>query len=264
MFWRISEVAEAIGVSPSVLRYWESRGLIAPSRSSSGYRSYSEREVALLRRIKYLREVMKMSLSSIARVIEQQGPAEGQGPESSFPSADIGRRLRAIRKRKGISLREIAEQCGLSISFISLFERGLSNVAVDKLRGLASAYGTTIGELLAPEGESPQRRVKPAERPCLETGGVRIENLSLGPLRLMEPQLFTVEPGAGSEEAYTHDGEEFLFVMEGCFDVWLDEKEHYRLEAGDSLCFASSVPHRWTNLGEEPSRVLWVNSPPTF
>lgn len=264
MFWRISEVAEAIGVSPSVLRYWETRGLIAPSRSSGGYRLYSEREVALLRRIKYLREVMKMGLSSIAHVIEQQGPAEGQGSESAFPSADIGRRLRAIRRQKGMSLREIAEECGLSISFLSLFERGLSNVAVGKLHRLASAYGTTIGELLAPEGESPRRRVKPTERPYLETGGVRMENLSLLPLRLMEAQLFTVEPCAGSEEAYTHDGEEFLFVMEGCFDVWLDEKEHYRLEAGDSLCFPSSVAHRWRNPGQEPSRILWANSPPTF
>jgi len=264
MFWRIGEVAKAIGVSPSILRYWESRGLVVPSRSSNGYRLYSERDVALLRRIKYLREVMEMSLASIARVIHEQDHGEGQGSESSLPSVEIGRRLRAIRQRKGISLREIAEECGLSISFISLFERGLTNMAVDKLRGLASAYGTTVGELLAPEGETPRRRVEPTERPYLETGGVRIENLSLGPLRLMEPQLLTVESGAGSEEAYAHDGEEFLFVMEGCFDVWLDEKEHYELKAGDSLSFASSVPHRWSNPGQEPTRVLWVNSPPTF
>lgn len=264
MFWRISEVAEAIGVSPSVLRYWESRGLVAPSRSPSGYRLYSEPEIALLRRIKYLREVMGMSLASIARVIQNQDTGKEKGSESSLSSADIGRRLRAIRRRKGISLREIAEGCDLSVSFVSLFERGLSNIAVHKLRRLASAYGTTVGELLAPEGQTPWRQVKPTERPYLETGGVRIENLSFGPLRLMEPQLFTVEPGAGSQEPYTHDGEEFLFVMEGCFDVWLDEDEHYELEAGDSLCFPSSVPHRWSNPGQEPTRVLWVNSPPTF
>ncbi len=264
MFWRISEVAEAIGVSPSVLRYWESRGLIASRRSSKGYRLYSENDITLLRKAKYLREVMKMSLTSIARVLHEQANGEPHDSESSSSSAEIGRRLRAIRRRKRISLREIAEQSGLSTSFISLFERGLSNIAVDKLRGLASAYGTTVGELLASEGESPRRRVKPAERRYLETGGVRVENLSLGPLRLMEPQLFTVEPGAGSEEAYAHDGEEFLFVMEGRFDVWLDEKEHYELEAGDSLYFPSSVLHRWSNPGEKPARILWVNSPPTF
>lgn len=264
MDWRINEVAEAVGVSTSTLRYWERNELVAPSRSSTGYRLYCERDITLVRRIKYLREVMKMSLPSVGRLIREQCADVGHHSEPSSRSAEIGRRLRALRTRKGITLREIAQECGVSISFLSLLERGMTNIAVDKLRRLASAYGTTVGELVAPEGDIQRKQVKPAERPYLETGGVRIENLSTGPLQIMEPQLFSIAPGAGSEEAYSHDGEEFLFVIEGSLDVWLDEKEHYKLEAGDSLYFPSSVPHRWTNRGKEPSRVLWVNSPPTF
>ena len=176
----------------------------------------------------------------------------------------MGGRLRALRTRKGISLREVADKCGVSISFLSLLERGLTNVAIDKLQRIAMAYGTTIGELVAPEVDIPQRRVKPAGRPYLEAAGVRIENLSAGLLQIMEPQLFTIAPGAGSEEAYVHDGEEFLFVIEGSLDIWLDEKEHYKLEVGNSLYFPSSTPHTWVNLGKEASKVLWVNSPPTF
>lgn len=79
----------------------------------------------------------------------------------------------------------------------------------------------------------------------------------------MEPHLFRVAPGAGSGDPYSHDGEEFLFVLRGALDISLQEQTH-RLRAGDSFYFESNTPHTWRNSGETETVVLWVNTPPTF
>lgn len=80
----------------------------------------------------------------------------------------------------------------------------------------------------------------------------------------MEPHLFRIKPQGGSGESYAHEGEEFLHVLRGVFEIWLGDNEHYRLKTGDSLYFESSTPHRWRNPGSAETWLLWVNTPPTF
>ena len=267
MLLRTSEAAKQIGVSPSTLRRWESQGIVVPGHSSKGHRLYSEADLALLRHVEYLRRVLNMSLPSIGWTISHRDKVVGNGHASTPSVKAIGRKLRIIRKGKGLTLAQIAEGAGLSVSFISMYERGLTNIAVDKLRRLAVAYGTTVGELVTQDSQIPERLVRSAERPVLEAEGVRIENLATAPMRLMQAELFTIDPGAGSDEPYKHDGEELLFVLAGCLEVWLHDGkvvEHYQLEPGDSLYFASSIPHSWINSGELSTAVLWVNTPATF
>jgi mannose-6-phosphate isomerase-like protein (cupin superfamily) len=79
----------------------------------------------------------------------------------------------------------------------------------------------------------------------------------------MEPHLFRIAPKSGSGDAYTHEGEEFLFVLRGELQISVRGKQ-YRLKAGDSFYFESTAPHRWLNPGRSETRVLWVNVPPTF
>ena len=79
----------------------------------------------------------------------------------------------------------------------------------------------------------------------------------------MEPHLFTIAPGAGSGESYSHEGEEFLFVLRGALDIALEGQSH-RLRGGDSFYFESNTPHTWRNPGKTETVVLWVNTPPTF
>ena len=80
---------------------------------------------------------------------------------------------------------------------------------------------------------------------------------------VMEPHLFRISPGAGSGESYTHDGEEFLHVLHGQLHISVAKVE-YRLKPGDSFYFESATPHSWFNPGRTETRVLWVNTPPTF
>ena len=131
---------------------------------------------------------------------------------------------------------------------------------------MAAAYGTTLEQLFGAAGDPTQRFVRPSSRTTLRLGdaSVRIEQLASGATRL-EPQLFVLSPGASSDGAYAHDGEEFLYLLSGAVTVWVGDDETYRLsEAGDALTFPSTIPHRWRNDASGETRLLWINTPPTF
>ena len=135
--------------------------------------------------------------------------------------------------------------------------------SIATLRRIARFYRMNILSLFEPAQENP-RLVKPGQRKVLEASpGVRMELLAWGHTA-MEPHLFRIKPGGGSGESYSHEGEEFLHVLRGNFEIWLGGKEYYALKQGDSLYFESSTPHRWKNSGRREAWVLWVNTPPTF
>jgi quercetin dioxygenase-like cupin family protein len=80
---------------------------------------------------------------------------------------------------------------------------------------------------------------------------------------VMEPHLFRIAPDAGSGDSYTHDGEEFIYVLRGDLSITVGSDE-YCLKTGDSFYFESATPHRWKNSGQKETLLLWVNTPPTF
>jgi DNA-binding transcriptional MerR regulator len=250
--YRIGEVARRIGVSTSALRLWERQGLVTPSRSSGRYRLYSDADVAHLTHVARMR-VERVSAPGIRRLLRQSAPM----------SSSVGTELRRLRREGGLSLRGASRASGLSPSFISSVERGTTGVSVAALQRLTHAYGATLLDLFRIENAA-GRVVHPADRPILHVGdGVRIEQLARGAAQL-EPQLFVLAPGAGSEEAYAHEGEEFLYVLAGSVTIWLGEDEHFQLGEGDAASFPSSLPHRWRNDAGEETRLLWINTPPTF
>ena len=137
------------------------------------------------------------------------------------------------------------------------------SASVSTLRKLARYYKTNILDFFDP-AESTSRLV-PAEEAqgARSRSGVRMELLAWGNT-VMEPHLFRIAPRAGSGEAYTHEGEEFLHVLRGELHISLQDEEEYELKSGDSFYFESATPHRWRNPGRTETWVLWVNTPPTF
>jgi len=256
---RISEVARRVKISPSALRAWEQLGLVTPQRTKSRYRLYSEADVRLLQRALFLRRARGLNPAAIVHVLKRQGAVALPADATSLP----GQRFRRLRTRRGLSLAQVARSTGVSVGFLSSLERGQMRSSVATLRRIARFYRTNILSLFETAGDNP-RLVRPAQRKVLETNaGVRMELLAWGNTA-MEPHLFRVKPGGGSGESYTHEGEEFLHVLRGTFEIWLGKIEHYRLSTGDSLYFESSTPHRWRNPGRAETWLLWVNTPPTF
>ena len=256
---RISEVARRVGISSSALRAWEALGLVKPHRSKSRYRLYTDADVRLLQRALFLRRARGLNPPAIVHVLKRQRAVALPAEAAKLP----GQRFRRLRARRGLSLAQVARATGVSIGFLSSLERGQMRSSVATLRRIARFYRTNIRSLFEAAGENP-RLVRPSQRKILETNaGVRMELLAWGST-VMEPHLFHIKPRGGSGESYSHEGEDFLHVFRGEFEIWLGDTEHYHLKTGDSLYFESSTPHRWRNPGRTEASLLWVNTPPTF
>jgi DNA-binding transcriptional MerR regulator/quercetin dioxygenase-like cupin family protein len=258
-YLKIGDVARIVGVSSSVIRSWESLGLARPRRSESKYRLYSSADVKLLKRARYLRRVRGLNASAIVELLKREGAVRHT---QNGNSGAIGAHLRQLRSKRGLSLAQVAQPVGISVGFLSALERSLMTASVGTLRKLARFYKTSILDFFdAAESDTPL--VSPAKRKVLQAGnGVRLELLAWGN-KVMEPHLFRIAPNAGSGDSYTHDGEEFLYVLKGELQISLLEQE-YRLRQGDSFYFESATPHQWKNPGRKETWVLWVNTPPTF
>jgi len=258
-YLKIGDVARLVGVSPSVIRSWESLGLTHPRRTISKYRLYTSEDVKLLKRARFLRKVRGLNAPAIAQLLKREGLVRSA---TNGSSRAIGVHLRQMRLRRGLSLAKVAKQIGISVGFLSALERSHMSASVGTLRKLARFYKTNILDFFDP-AESNSRLVPAHKRKVLEAGpGVRMELLAWGNT-VMEPHLFRISPHAGSGESYTHEGEEFLHVLRGQLQISVADAE-YRLKTGDSFYFESATPHRWFNPGQTETRVLWINTPPTF
>jgi mannose-6-phosphate isomerase-like protein (cupin superfamily) len=134
---------------------------------------------------------------------------------------------------------------------------------VASLRLLAEAYGVTMRELFGADLEQSSPIVRSEERPVMQwENGVRFEEMASGE-KVMDPSYIRVPPGAGSEGFYSHNGEEFVFVISGVLYVELKDQGIFRVGPGDTLYFSSTTQHRWW-AGNEPVEAVYVNTPPTF
>lgn len=260
----IAETAKLVGISAATIRSWERIGLVRPGRTATGHRRFTLEDVETLRRIHRLRESDQLGLTAIQRLMVHQVKSAPPPPPADAGTGDWRERLRQLRAKAGLSLRDITARTGLSPSFVSSIERGRANPSVGALQKLTAAYQTSIVDLMGGNAERPMTLVRPADRKIYDiTTGVKMEQLNVGDHR-MELHLFVVEPGAGTGEAYRHEGEEFIYLLQGRLTVWIDQVERYELTAGDVLYFESPRPHEWVNPGEEQAVFLGVNTPATF
>jgi len=258
-YWKIGTVAKKVGVSPSVIRSWESLGLTRPQRSESRYRLYTEEDLKLLKQARFLRKERGLNAAAIVQLLKREGKLT---PPSRGDTAAIGTHLRQLRLRRRLSLAQVAKAVGISVGFLSALERSHMSASVGTLRKLARFYKANILDFFDAGGKV-GRQVHPADRKVLEAGeGVRMELLAWGHT-VMEPHLFRIAPEAGSGESYSHEGEEFIYVLRGDLAITVAGSE-YLLKPGDSFYFESATPHRWVNPGQKETVVLWVNTPPTF
>ncbi|MGH9601913.1 MAG: MerR family transcriptional regulator, partial [Terriglobales bacterium] len=206
-FLTIGDVARRVGVSASVLRSWESLGLLHPHRTRSGYRLYTPHDLKLLKRARYLRRARGLNPPAIVRILKDQGLVRTVRRKGATA---LGARLRNLRRGRKLSLASVAEQAGISVAFLSALERSQMSASVGTLRKLARFYDVNILSFFNPTEDNPHL-VRPGDRKRLQAGrGVRMELLAWGNT-VMEPHLFRIAPRAGSGDSYSHDGEEFLY-----------------------------------------------------
>lgn len=214
--------------------------------------------MARLRRIARLR-TEQLNAPAIRRLLG----ADGSVP--TRPQPQLGPRLRALRKLRGLTLAEAAAGAGISVSFLGALEKNHTGVADATIKRVLAFYETSLAALRRPLARGPLLLTRAGDRRLVagRFPGVQVEHLTSGSAA-MEPQVFHIEPGAGSDRGYSHEGEEFIFVQKGQFEVRLGGQRPHRLREGDCLYYASTTEHSWHNPGEVPTTLFWVNTPPTF
>ncbi|KJF20201.1 HTH-type transcriptional regulator PuuR [Rhodococcus sp. AD45] len=176
----------------------------------------------------------------------------------------IGIAVRHARKEAGLTMREVALKSGLSQPFLSQTENGRAVPSVMNLHRLAQSLGTTAHALLAQGERTPSSLVRAHEGRKFELAhDSSIRFCSTGS-HTMEPNEITAGPHSEAGEHTEHAGEEFIHVLEGTVDVEVGLDERHRLNVGDTLLYAATIPHRWFNRTDRIARFLIVSSPPSF
>lgn len=178
----------------------------------------------------------------------------------------IGKKLKSSRLKRDKTIQDLAKKSRVSSNMISRIERGLTTPSVEILMKLASALGVSLSYFVEDAEKGSQVIFTAAgqgEPIFFFEDKHQIFSLSQG-LRdpgfavfvdLLEHQCDSGDGGM------VHTGEEFSMVLEGAIEFDIDG-EIYQLKAGDSLAFKATLPHRWKNISNQQTRVLWIVSPP--
>jgi transcriptional regulator with XRE-family HTH domain len=178
--------------------------------------------------------------------------------ENSVPK--VGRRIRAIREQRKLSLRALAEQCSLSVNAISLIERGENSPTVSSLHALATALEVKIADFFEEtREEAAVVVVRHEQRLVTQEHGCLMESLGLGlQNQQIEPFLVTIAPSDGEiSEPIVHPGQEFVYCLEGEVQYRIGAQT-YSLRPGDSLLFDATQPHGFWNIGSAFARMVLV------
>lgn len=178
----------------------------------------------------------------------------------------IGEKIRQIRQGKNLSLEDLAGKTGLSRGLLSQIEKEQVSPPISTLLKVAASLGTDISFLFRGEAESPgssvvrsnERLISPRRQVQGKANlGYTYEALGYKKaFKQMEPFLVTFAPKEAEEVIrFSHEGEEFAFVLEGVLEFTTDT-EKIVLEPGDSLYFDSNQLHGFRAIGDAPARAL--------
>jgi transcriptional regulator with XRE-family HTH domain len=177
----------------------------------------------------------------------------------------LARRIRELRTARRLSLRDLAEKCGTSASFLSQLERGLTGASTSTLNQLAAALEISVADLFEERSAAVHRILKRSLRPALPpSDGCRKTLLSARPARNLEVYVGEFEIGGSTgPQLYTHGhAHEMLVVLRGVVEISVGSDLHI-LEEGDSVEYSTDTPHRTVNVGNGRAEVMWIIAPPT-
>ncbi|OUS08591.1 transcriptional regulator [Rhodobacterales bacterium 52_120_T64] len=191
---------------------------------------------------------------------------EGRDGENATP-LNLGERVRELRKARGWTLEQAAQQVGLARSTLSKIENGQMSPTFEAVRKLASGMGISIPQLFtAPRGDKVLARrsvTKSGEGKALVTTTYEHEMLATDlSQKLMMPYRAIVR--ARSIEEFDgwvrHDGEEFMYVLSGVISFYSEFYEPIEMTRGDSAYYDAGMGHNVTSVSQEDAVILWVTS----
>jgi transcriptional regulator with XRE-family HTH domain len=190
--------------------------------------------------------------------------AKGAGTGTGADDA-VGGRIRELRQQRGLTVRGLATDTGLSVGLISQVERGLTDPSLETLRRIGRALDVPIFGLFGGPQEQQAAVVRKRSRMRVSSphSGVTYTRISKGAGRI-EMLEGTLEPGgASSEVPWSHPSEECVLVAKGRLVVEVGDERH-ALAPGDSCYFDSRTPHRYLNETARPVTYVLAITPPSY
>lgn len=203
-----------------------------------------------------------------SRKAEAGAAGEVEPRDAAAEEFHIGSKIKVLRLARKKTLQEVADDTGFSPALISQIENNNVSPPIATLSRIAKVLGVRVGYFFKDEGpEEEYEVVRKESRPAVtrvisRTGGEHGYTYNALTHRkrdkIMEPFLLTVDPGMRDEEnLYSHEGEEFLLILEGETELLLEDKRIVLTE-GDCVYFESSLKHRLLSHGGKGAKVLAV------
>lgn len=195
---------------------------------------------------------------------DSEALADAKAVAEQEAAVSHGQRMRASRESRGFTLQELAEKTGIAADVLGQVEAGETILPLGQLIKLSNALAMSMSVLIS-EGEqaftivrSDQRRRFARFGKSRQTShGYEYESLAAGKRdRRMEPFIVTLQP-ASSDEPSTHDGQEFIYVLEGEMEVLVDDTREV-LRPGDAVYYDSTSTHLVRAKGDKPAKILAV------
>jgi len=180
----------------------------------------------------------------------------------------IGEKVKTLRQELNMTLKDLSEKTGLSTGFLSQLERGMTSIAVDSLSQMAEILEVDLGYFFPKVQSADNTILRYQERKLFQIENLKYMHYHLSNElkdKTMLPRMVEILPGETDEivSAYGHQGEEFVYVIEGCLTLFLDDEKHV-LYPRDSAHYNSSRNHNWANYTNQVVKMIVVSSPNPF
>jgi len=177
-------------------------------------------------------------------------------------SRRIGIKLKEIRKEAGLTLKQLADATELSPALLSRVENGQAMPSVPTLQIIADTLKVDVGYFFKVEEGRGYVISREGSRKSIDSGkGYTVELIVEGMENpFMEPAIVTLKEKYSEKEVdlAVHDGQEFMYVLEGRMELILGEKK-YILKKGDAGYWNGSIPHMGFSLSKRPANTLNVH-----
>lgn len=175
-------------------------------------------------------------------------------------------KIKKIRKQKKMTLKNMSEKTGFSISFLSQMERGISPITMTSLKKITTALDIPIKELFV-ETEKKEEYFSRDSNEALQglQKNYKYFRILSGrfPERVMDSFFLVMEPHSIRFKGSSHAGEEFYYVLKGCGIFIIDGHEH-KISAGETIHYPSRRNHLVQNREDVELEMLCVITPPIF
>ncbi len=178
---------------------------------------------------------------------------------------DIGKRIRSIRTRNGLTLEELASRSELSKGFLSQLENNLATPSISTLEDITEVLGVSLENFFKEEKEE---QISFSEddyfydEKDLSTITWLVPNAQKNE---MEPILLTLKEGGESNVIDPHEGEEFGYVLQGKVDlVDLDNDKSITIKKKETFYLKGEHRHKLVNGYKQMAEIIWIITPPLF